>query len=165
MGKVKKTFKESIHAIPEGKKPLPTPDTNPVDGDKLIEETKPKKVKETKENPEIIRLGKIESDINTLDNSKNSSIIYALHGGFSWSKSFFEDEEEDLRFFRKKYLHKNQLEAVKLLLDKKTKLTGNEIFSLLLVLKVINVIQFKMIICIHSIEFNISRVFRITDNG
>ena len=46
MGKVKekpKTFKESIHPIPEGKKPLPTPDTNPVDGDKLIEETKPKK--------------------------------------------------------------------------------------------------------------------------
>ena len=24
-------------------KPLPTPDTNPVDGDALIEETKPKK--------------------------------------------------------------------------------------------------------------------------
>ena len=40
MAKVKenpKTIKESIHPIPEGKKPLPTPDTNPVDGDKLID--------------------------------------------------------------------------------------------------------------------------------
>lgn len=49
MGKVKekpKTFKESIHPIPEGKKPLPTPDTNPVDGDKLIKATKPKKCKD-----------------------------------------------------------------------------------------------------------------------
>jgi|TARA_R110002050_G_scaffold59643_4_gene133090 hypothetical protein len=49
MGKVKekpKTFKESIHPIPEGKKPLPTPDTNPVDGDKLIKATQPKKCKD-----------------------------------------------------------------------------------------------------------------------
>ena len=64
MGKVKekpKTFKESIHPIPEGKKPLPTPDTNPVDGDKLIKETKPKKTKE--EVPEIDPLKEISEDM------------------------------------------------------------------------------------------------------
>ena len=36
-------------------KKLPTPDTNPVDGDKLIEETKPKKVKKTEEKPKEIK--------------------------------------------------------------------------------------------------------------
>ena len=50
------------------KKKLPTPDTNPIDGDKLIEETKPKKIKETEEKPEIIRLSEIENDICTLGN-------------------------------------------------------------------------------------------------
>ena len=70
MGKVKKTFKESIHAIPEEKKPLPTPDTNPVDGDKLIEETKPKKVKKIKEKPKKLKssdnLETLIEDIDTL---------------------------------------------------------------------------------------------------
>ena len=36
-------------------KKLPTPDTNPVDGDKLIEETKPKKVKKTEEKPKKVK--------------------------------------------------------------------------------------------------------------
>ena len=44
-------------------KPLPTPDTNPVDGDKLIEETKPKKVKKTEEKPKKV---KEEIDIKQL---------------------------------------------------------------------------------------------------
>ena len=44
-------------------KKLPTPDTNPVDGDKLIEETKPKKVKKTEEKPKKV---KEEIDIKQL---------------------------------------------------------------------------------------------------
>ena len=51
-------------------KPLPTPDTNPVDGDALIEETKPKKVKKTEDKPkkvkEEIDLKKLRKDLDKL---------------------------------------------------------------------------------------------------
>ena len=43
-------------------KPLPTPDTNPVDGDKLIKATKPKKL--TTEQ----RLSKVEKDLDIIGN-------------------------------------------------------------------------------------------------
>ena len=52
------------------KEKLPTPDTNPVDGDKLIEATKPKKVKEIKEKPKEVKsnddLKALTEDVNTL---------------------------------------------------------------------------------------------------
>ena len=44
------------------KEKLPTPDTNPVDGDKLIEETKPKKVKKEEPKPDPLQL--ISEDMN-----------------------------------------------------------------------------------------------------
>ena len=55
------------------KKPLPTPDTNPVDGDKLIKATKPKKVKKTEEKPKEIKdssldIKKIRKDLDNLGN-------------------------------------------------------------------------------------------------
>jgi len=73
MGTVKeklKTFKESIYPIPEGKKPLPTPDVNPVDGDELIKATKPKKVKKTEEKPKEVKSNEtnLEDDLNKLGN-------------------------------------------------------------------------------------------------
>ena len=52
------------------KEKLPTPDTNPVDGDKLIEETKPKKkvAKTTskKESEELIWLKDLQADVNKI---------------------------------------------------------------------------------------------------
>ena len=44
------------------KEKLPTPDTNPIDGDKLIEVTKPKKVKSNDDLKALIE------DVNTLGN-------------------------------------------------------------------------------------------------
>ena len=45
------------------KKPLPTPDTNPVDGDELIKATKPKKTKK-KEKPAPDPLELVAEDMN-----------------------------------------------------------------------------------------------------
>ena len=54
------------------KEKLPTPDTNPVDGDKLIEATKPKNVKKSEEKPKIIKqevdINKLRKDLDTLGN-------------------------------------------------------------------------------------------------
>ena len=54
-----------------GKVKKPTPDTNPVDGDKLIKATKPKKVKKTEEKPKnlnIDELKNLEKDIDQIGN-------------------------------------------------------------------------------------------------
>ena len=48
------------------KEKLPTPDTNPVDGDKLIEATKPKKVKEASKKTDIMRIEELKNDIDKL---------------------------------------------------------------------------------------------------
>ena len=46
-------------------KELPTPDTNPVDGDALIKETKPKKVKKTEEKLKDIKSNNVLVNTNT----------------------------------------------------------------------------------------------------
>ena len=53
-------------------KPLLTPDTNPIDGDKLIKKTKPKKVKKTEEKPKKVKeevdIKKLREDLDKLGN-------------------------------------------------------------------------------------------------
>ena len=46
-------------------KPLPTPDTNPIDGDELIKATKPKKVKKTEEKLKDIKSNNVLVNTNT----------------------------------------------------------------------------------------------------
>ena len=48
------------------KEKLPTPDTNPVDGDKLIEETKPKVSKKVKEDAKVIAIEELSEDLEKL---------------------------------------------------------------------------------------------------
>ena len=54
------------------KEKLPTPDTNPVDGDKLIEATKPKNVKKSEEKPKKVKpevdLDELQSDLDNIGN-------------------------------------------------------------------------------------------------
>ena len=42
------------------KEKLPTPDTNPVDGDKLIKATQPKKVKKSEEKPKEVKQEEVD---------------------------------------------------------------------------------------------------------
>ena len=64
----KVVFENIDKEIEEAEKSLPTPDTNPVDGDELIKATKPKKVKKTEEKPKKVKPTKtsIEKDLDKL---------------------------------------------------------------------------------------------------
>ena len=64
----KVVFENIDKEIEEAEKSLPTPDTNPVDGDELIKATKPKKVKKTEEKPKKVKSNSttMEDDLNKL---------------------------------------------------------------------------------------------------
>ena len=66
----KVVFENIDKEIEEAEKSLPTPDTNPVDGDELIKATKPKKVKKTEEKPKEVKSSEtnVEDDLNKLGN-------------------------------------------------------------------------------------------------